>query len=374
LSLAVGDWRNLEQARLEGLERFVVLHGDNGQGKTNLLEARDMLATLKSFRERRPGNLIRHGLEEARIVGEVEGTSGTRRLDWQVGKIRGRVARELRLDGHAPENLTAWFNQIRAILYCPEHNNLVRGEPDIRRKMVDRAAFTARPGHLDVVRAYQRVVDQKAALLREGRPLAEVEVWDAQLATLGARLALRRVELVDEVRAPFQAMVKAISGGGPRETVDLAMKGLGEGGHDEGEFAERIRARIHEVRHEEQRRGRVLAGPHRDDLEIFIDGHLARNFASQGQARTMVLSLKLAELVAARARGQAPLFLLDDLTSELDAGRMGRLVDVLADQESQVWITTTDPAHLGPLPTGELSTFKVCEGRVQGIDEGGLSG
>jgi DNA replication and repair protein RecF len=363
-TLAVADWRNLAQARLEGLERFVVLHGDNGQGKTNLLEAVHVLATLKSFRERRPGNLIRHGADEARIVGQVEGSSGTRRLDWRVSKASRHVVRELKLDGHAPEGLQAWFHQIRAILYCPDHNSIVRGEPDLRRKMVDRAAFTARPGHLDVVRAYQRVVDQKAALLRAGRSVAELEVWDEQLAELGARLAVRRVELVDEVRAPFQAMVQAISGGGPHEEVDLAIKGIGFDAHDEAEVAERIRARIHELRSEEVRRGRVLTGPHRDDLDIFIDGRSARNFASQGQARTLVLSLKLAELVAARARGQAPLFLLDDLTSELDAGRMGRLVDVLADQESQVWITTTDPVHLGPLPTGELSTFKVCEGRV----------
>lgn len=370
--MAVRDWRNLRAAELWSDGRFVVLHGDNAQGKTNLLEAVWMLATLRSFREARPRRLIREGSKVATVEATSVGPIGTRRLQLRLGE----GTRRLSIDGATPSSLTTWFEAVRAVLFCPEHVAIVRGGPEERRAFLDRAAFTARPGYLEVARDYRRAVQQKAALLRGGRAsAAELAAWNQRLVDLGGRVAMARHQVLLELRGPFQQMYAAIAGpgvegaGGPGDDgarVELAVRSLG--GEEEGIEAVRQRLDAALARHgaEERRRGRVLVGPHRDELLIRIQGRLARDYASQGQARSLVLALKLAELAAARTRGQAPLLLIDDLTSELDRGRMRRLVEILGELDNQVWVTTTDPAWLGPLPAGEAVYWRVSEGQLFG--------
>lgn len=360
VQLGLQDWRNLATARVDTDARFVVLCGDNAQGKTNVLESVWVLATLRSFRESRVARLVRQGADEARLQAVVTGTSGKRRLEWRRQRSGSR---SLLLDERPCADLSAWFSVLRAVLFCPEHIAVVRGDPGERRRFLDRAAFTASPLHLEVARSYARVVKQKAAALKLPRiDHAVIRTFDDQIATLGARLAVRRQRMVEELTPSFEAMHTAIAGGGE---VRLRVRGLGraaEGGEDAARQA--IADAIDRVRGDELERRRVLAGPHRDDLDIQLDGRSARAFASQGQARSLVLSLKLAELDAARQRGDAPLFLLDDLTSELDSHRMGRLVELLAELPNQVWITTTDPAHLGPLPGGGTQLVRIHEGSV----------
>lgn len=358
LSLAVHDWRNLPFATLGSDARFVVLHGDNGHGKTNLLEAVWVLATLRSFREVQPGRLVREGAPEARLKASVSGPSGVRLLEWR----RAGAQRDLRLDGGPPASLDAWFGVIRAVLFCPEHHLVVRGGPAERRQFVDRAAFTARPGHLELVRAYERVIRQKTALLRQSHvAAAELEPWNQRLAELGARLAVRRAEIVAELSEPLRDCYRHIAGSGE---VGLRMLGAAREAADGGATRGRLERELQAAQAEEIRQGRTLVGPHRDDLEIVLDGRNARAFASQGQSRSIVLALKLAELEAARRRGDCPLFLLDDLTSELDRGRMERLVEFLGQLDNQIWVTTTEPSWLGPLPGSSTRYLRVVEGAV----------
>ncbi len=362
--LTVTDFRNLERARLQTEARFVVLHGDNAQGKTNLLEAVWLLANLRSFRETRQLRLIRQGADQARVLGEVRGIAGRRQLQWTRERSGGR---DLRVDARQARGLEEWFDLLRAVLFCPEHGAIIRGEPGERRDFLDRAAFTARPAHLDLVRQYRRVVQQKAALLRGPRPsTAELEAWNGRLARLGAELTTRRREALDALRGPFQQMHAAIAGPG---AVGLRLRCTGEDAADRPALEAALLRAMAEAQAEELRRGLVLVGPHRDELVIAVDGRAARQFASQGQARSLVLALKLAELEAARLRGEAPLFLLDDLTSELDRRRMARLVEILGALDNQVWITTTDPGWLGPLPAGGSARFRVqAGGAIREID------
>ena len=362
--LAVRDWRNLHTAELWTDARFVVLHGDNAQGKTNLLEAVWMLSALRSFREARPRRLIREGTRLARIEATSSGPAGTRRLQLRLND----AGRRLQVDGVAPSSLTTWFEAVRAVLFCPEHASLVRGGPEERRDFLDRAVFTAHPGYLEVARDYRRLVLQKAALLREGRAsAAELAAWNHRLVDLGGRVAMARHQVLQELAGPVQSMHAAIAGpGSDAGQVELTIRSLG--GEEQGvdEVRARLQAALERFGGEERRRGRVLVGPHRDDLVIRLEGRPARDYASQGQARSLVLSLKLAELAAARTRGQAPLLLIDDLTSELDRGRMRRLVELLAELDNQVWVTTTDASWLGPLPQGQAVHWRVRDGQVFG--------
>jgi len=366
-ALELVDWRNFAHVRLQTDARFVVLHGDNAQGKTNLLEAAWVLATLRSFREARQARLVRHGEDLARIDGVVLGESGRRRLTFE----RISKGRQIRVDGQRVGALVDWFALLRAVLFCPEHGAIIRGGPVERRTFVDRAAFTMRPAHLDVVREYLRALKHKAALLRGPGPAASVAMvrtWNEQLSVLGARLAVRRSEAMADLSQPFADAYKAIGGPGAG-LARLRMTGVGRAAPGErlqqSIVAQALSDRLEAALPEERSQGRCLTGPHRDDLVIDIDGHSARAFASQGQARSLVLALKLAELESSRRHGLSPLFLLDDLTSELDRGRMGRLMDVLADLDNQVWVTTTDPRWLGPLPGGDVCSVHVVGGAVR---------
>lgn len=366
-ALELVDWRNFNHASLSTDARFVVLHGDNAQGKTNLLESAWVLATLRSFRETRQARLVRHGESTARVDGVVVGESGRRRLTFE----RVSKGRTIRVDGQRVRALEDWFALLRAVLFCPEHSAIIRGAPVERRTFVDRAAFTMRPAHLDVVRAYLKALRHKAALLRAPGPspsVAMVRTWNTQLSVLGARLAVRRSEALAELSGPFIGAYQAIAG--PTAGVArLRMTGVGRAASGErlqqSTVEQALSDRLESSLDEERRQSRCLVGPHRDDLVIEIDGHPARSFASQGQARSLVLSLKLAELESSRRHGLSPLFLLDDLTSELDRGRMNRLMDVLADLDNQVWMTTTDPRWLGPLPGGDVCSVRVERGAVE---------
>ena len=359
----MADWRNRTAATLSTDARLVVLHGANGSGKTNLLEAVYVLASLRSFRDARPARWVREGAGAALIEGRASGPHGERLMAYK--QVDGE--RSLSVDG-GPASLNVWFDALRAILFCPEQVNVIRGEPEGRRRLLDRAVFTARPAFLDLARDYKRVVAQRGALLRSGRAGgAELETWDERLVNLGAAVMLRRHQLVEELRAPLQEAVRLISGG---ETVELRLRSAGGEAEGEETVRSRLRDALSRARPEELRLGTVLVGPHRDDLEITIDGRSARRFASQGQARTVALALKLGELEAARLRGQSPLFLLDDLTSELDIGRRGRLISHLMSLQSQVWVTTTEASYLGPLPEGTSRRFRITADAVQEDSDG----
>tara|TARA_B100000575_G_scaffold293906_1_gene306981 strand:+ start:3189 stop:4292 length:1104 start_codon:yes stop_codon:yes gene_type:complete len=360
-SLRLAGWRNIVDCTVDVDSPLVVIHGDNGQGKSNLLEAVHVLGTLKSFRDSRTRRWIRHGDEGARLAGNVHSTMGKRELVW---KWTGD-GRRLEMDGKQPSNLSDWFEVFRAVVFCPEDAAIVRGEPDRRRRFMDRAAFNASPTHLRVVTEYRKILNHKRALLSERYvdPL-QLEAFNASLAATGASLVHARVQVVKELSASFGAMHDAIAGGGAVE-MQVNINGIGHVDNlSEDDIEVRLMEALQRSQPDELQRRSVLVGPHRDELVININGQRARNFASQGQARSIILGLKLAELDAAHRRGIVPVFLLDDLTSELDQGRRNRLVSILTALKGQVWVTTTDPSYLGNLDTIDHIKLRVSGGVI----------
>ena len=358
--LRLHDWRNLEAAELDCDGRFVVLHGPNAQGKTNVLEAVYALATLKSFRTRRNRELIRFGADRARVAGTIDDGHITRALELEILP----KSRQGRIDGKPPRQLRDYFEGIRAVLFAPEDTALVRGEPALRRAFVDRAAFTASATFLEVAQTHKRLLDQRAALLRRF-PVDrdQLAVFDQQLAAAGAHLVVRRRRLVAELAEPFTEIHGRISGFGE---ATLSYRSCLPEGDDVGELAAAYLEALDRTRESAIERGTNLVGPQRDDLELRLDDRPARAFASQGQTRSLVLALKLAELLAARARGARPLFLLDDLSSELDRLRRGRLVELVAELDLQCFVTTTEPDVVRAGTSAEVRAYEVEEGRVTG--------
>jgi len=358
--LFVRDLRNLREVSLDVSARFVVLHGENGHGKTNALEAVWLLASLRGLRSPKHAELIRHGAAEA----EVRGLVWSKGVGREHGVSLGPSGRRASLDGKVVHQLGDYFAGIRAIAFTPTDAAIILEDPAQRRQWLDRAAFTASPAHLDVVADYRRCLAQKAALLREGRPdLAVLDVIDAQLARLGAQLVSRRLGLLQALSPHVSALHAEISGGGSG-ALDLSLLTCAPGktpGEREVALGERFRG----ARRLELERRSPQVGPHRDELRVQLDTRAARAYGSRGQVRSIVLALKLAELVAARERGETPLFLLDDLSSELDRRRTERLVRVLLSLEAQVWVSTTDPDHIAGLPPEDTLRVAVREGSLR---------
>ena len=356
--LVAERFRNLNALDVDLNAPYVVLSGPNAQGKTNTLEAIHLLATLKPLRGRRVRELVRWGDREASLAGWVSHEGVTRHYRVDVGP-EGRTAK---LDGKRPDDLQDYFAGLRAITFTPADERVVSGSPGWRRDWLDRATFTAQPAHLDRVRRYRRALDQKAALLRQGRAdRTYLAVLDEQLAGLGAALVERRVAMLKELRPHVREIHERIAGSDVK--VQLQYNTVCKG-KTEQERAQSFLSKLVEVREREIERGVTMAGPQSDDVRVQLDGHPARTYGSRGQVRSLVLALKLAELVAARIRGEIPLFLVDDVSSELDRARTGRLVEVLGELGAQVIATTTAPEHLDALPEADTLHLVVHQGDI----------
>jgi DNA replication and repair protein RecF len=359
LALQAAAFRNLAPLDIATDAQFVVVHGLNAQGKTNLLEAIYLLATLKPLRARRLTDLVQWGGDGATVAATVRSEGMSRRFKVIVAPT-GRIAW---LDGKRPPSLSDYFSGIRAICFKPQDGDIVFGGPSERRSWLDRAAFTKAPAHLDLVRRYRRVLQQKSAALKQrGVDPGVLDALDHQLAAVGARLIYRRLDILHELRPLIDRLHQDIAGEGP--SIDIRYRSQATGVEVDS-LSESLLQALSSARKEELRRRMTLCGPQRDEVVFTLGGKVVRDFGSRGQVRSIVLALKLAELVAARERGEVPLFLLDDLSSELDKSRTVRLVESLRDLGAQVFITTTDPTHLGVLPERETLKVRLHEGVVQ---------
>jgi DNA replication and repair protein RecF len=357
--LQARGFRNLADDRLDVDAPMVAFTGDNGAGKTNLLEAVAMLGALRSFRTVRASELVRWGEHDAHVqaVGTSEGM--TRSWTWSVSA----GARTLTLD-ERNVGTDVWVRTLRATWFVPTDVGIVRGEPALRRMLLDRAVFTSMPAYLGPARALRRVLDQKAALLRSGgADDVQLDVIDTQLATVGAAVMAARRDFLARMQAPFARAHAAFAGEADARAVYAPW-------HDGAESVPALEDAILRHRAAERRQRRVLVGPQRDDVSFLLGGRPARAFASQGQARSLVLAWKIAELEVAAHDGDVPLFLLDDLGSELDPGRTARLVRLVRGLGAQVFVTTTDARFL-PTDAGEVRVFPVHDGVVGPADAEG---
>ena len=364
--LGVSGFRNLHEAHISLAAPLVAFVGPNGQGKTNLLEAVGVLGLLKSFRTARLQELAGWGRPGFSVEGQgqSEGMTRTWRFTMQEGE------RALRRDGKAVAP-TAWLTSMRACHFTPEDTALIRGEPSLRRALLDRAVFTVEPGHLEPVQVWRRLSAHKTALLRQPSPdRAQLEIIDEQLIQSGLRIMEGRASTMRLMVPIFERTYGEFTG---QERAEVRYRpSLGD---DPARWEERWRAELAEKGEEEIRRGRCLVGPQRDELLFRIGAQGdpqggtqggtqgARAFASQGQSRSLVLAWKLAEVEVARAAGEAPLFLMDDLGSELDPSRTEQLVRLLRGLGAQIFVTTTDVRYL-PSGATDAIYYKVDQGRA----------
>ena len=328
-------------------------------GKSNILEAVYVMSALKSFREHIPAYFVRWKAHDAQLDIKMRTPYGVRHLSWNYASKR----RLLYIDKVKCIELASWFALIRSVVFCPDQTSIVRESSSERRNFLDRARFTASPAYLGLVRNYIKVLEQKKALLRMDKvPTEQLDIWNEQLVQYGVRIALQRQMILSELSSPFQKMHEYLSGS---EEVSLKLTGICA--QKPEEIREYFQEELKQKTDSEIRLRRCLVGPHSDDMKILLNGVSAKTFASQGQVRSIVLALKLAELEAARLRGDNPIFLLDDLSSELDKERTNKLLELLSERENQIWITTTEPSYLSGVPFSKRSRFLVENGTVKNM-------
>lgn len=339
-SLSLVHFRNAERETLSFDRGVNLIYGANAQGKTNVIEALYYLSAAKSFRFSKERDMIAFGQERGELSAayEKEGISGT------IGAVFSKKEnRKLFLNGRQLDKMSEFFGNFRAVLFTPEHLSLVKGGPAGRRAFVDGAICQLRPVAVSLFFEYNRLLGQRTALLklfRQGQRDDSMEVWNDRLALCAARITVLRREYLRRLKGYGQAYYAESSA--QKEAFSLHYE---SGVPPRLEKTEEIRQwyrQIYERTLENDvKNAQTSCGVHRDDVAIRINGQNARVFASQGQQRSAVLSLKLAEGDLCREEsGIVPLYLFDDVFSELDRERRRFIAEKI--EGKQVIITACD--------------------------------
>jgi len=346
------NYASLDLTPGPGVNVFI---GANGQGKTNLLEAVAMLALSASPRARREVELVGPVGSGSRIEAEIDSGDLVRELAITLDVEGDRARRTIEVDGARRRAIDLPGN-FRVTLFWPDDLGLVKAGPELRRRFLNQMLVQVEPGYARALAGLRRVLEQRNSLLKriaagEGGE-DTLEAWNTELVRVGSEIVAARSRAVAELE-PEAARCHAEIAAGEHLTV-----------HYEGP-PESLAEAVHNSLAEDLRRGTTSVGPHRDDLLVRLDGQEARSYASQGQQRTAVVSLKLAEAALIQRRtGERPVLLLDDVLSELDGERRAALLNEVAGG-GQVIITSVEA---GPFPADLIAkamVWTVIAGRIQ---------
>jgi DNA replication and repair protein RecF len=355
--LTLRDFRSYEAAELRPGPGLTVITGRNGAGKTNLLEALYFACTARSCRTGNEREVVRFGQSLTRLELDARDTTGghTITIGFQPGETK-----HLRVDGAPVERLTDSEARPLVAVFLPDRLELILGAPALRRAHIDQVVSALWPARAGTRREYSAALAQRNALIsavRVGRAnRASLPAWDATLARHGLALMRDRAEVVDRLRERFSTHAAAL---GLEGSAELAYRP-----RSRAETVEELVAELAERTGGDIDRGFTGHGPHRDDLSLRRDGRELRSYGSRGQVRLGLLALLLAEREElASERGAAPLLLLDDVMSELDAARRGKLVEVLRAGGQSV-VTATELSHIPGADEPGVERVAIAEGRV----------
>ena len=337
--LRLRDFRNYPRLDVDFTPGFHVLLGDNAQGKTNILEAIYLMATLRSFRGVGGAQMVRHGAKGYFVGGNVVGQG-----DHEIKLYWSARERKLALDGQPVKRLADYFGVLRTVVFCTEDLQLVKGAARSRRRFLDLLLAQTRPGYLALLQRYMHTVRARNALLKQRTTdEAALESFSAELVKLGNELIRARRELIPKFSPLARLAYRRVA----NDAEELRMEYLPGVKHDFAVELAQSRARERTFR-------ATLVGPHRDDLQLLQNEKSAAQFGSEGQKRTLAIALKMAQSeYLAGLHGNPPILLIDDVMGELDVKRRSGLLPLLEQarrSSGQVFMTCTEenwPAELG---------------------------
>ncbi|HEX8694695.1 MAG TPA: DNA replication/repair protein RecF [Longimicrobium sp.] len=369
--LHLRDYRNFGEQVLELPPQGVAIVGDNGQGKTNLLEAVYYLEIFRSFRGAPDEQLVRFGADVFRVEGELRGPGGETRTVAAAFERR-RKKKKVTVNGAEPERLGDALGQVGAVIFSPADVELVAGGPGERRRFLDIVLSLAEPGYLAALQRYRQALFQRNTLLRQGAAPELVAAWNDGLVASGSRVVAARARWVAERAAGFAEHYARVAGGQPGALAFVPSFSDLPATPSADEVAEAFRARLERLAEPERVRGMTLAGPHRDELRFTTAGPDGaaldlRTYGSGGQQRTAAIALRMVEAETIReTRGRESVILLDDVFAELDPGRSRRIIEWIdAAEGGQVILTSpkqTDvQVHGGSLPRWTIRDGVISE-------------
>ncbi len=371
VSLKLDHFRNYRTLAIEpgpGLNIFV---GLNAQGKSNLLESLYLLATSKSSRASKDTELIQFGESQTRVMADViRAKNSDIEIEMTLSQTEKKAAR---INGVKHTRLAEVIGQLNAVLFDSGDLEIIRGEPSIRRRFLDLEISQTSPRYVLALGAYRKTLEQRNRLLRDLRDghappsaRASLPAWNESLAQHGARLMERRRLFLDRL-AQLASETHAVLSAG-RDALEMTylpsfpLGDLTEADAIQAHFLEELA----QVAGEEAARGTTVRGPQRDDIAFLVNGQDCRLFGSQGQQRTVALSLKLAERrLIEELVGEPPLLLLDDVLSDLDDARRSLLFDLTAEAGSQTFLSCTNLRAFSPSVLERATVYAVTAGAVE---------
>ena len=366
--LALTDFRSYPSADVTLAPGVTTFTGQNGAGKTNLIEAACYLATFGSHRVAADAALVRSGADRAILRASVRTAARDQLIEIELNVGRPNRVRLNRVPQARPRDA---LGVLRCVLFAPEDLAVVKGDPAERRRYLDDLLVASRPRYAAVRSDYERVVKQRSALLKSARAAgrgvpAGLDIWDEQLVSHGTELTAGRLRLVQALR-PLVAARYGDIGGGQREASISYRQGsersaVFDAEPEPAKLADALRESLDRLRRAELERGVCLAGPHRDELELHIGDLPARGYASHGESWSLALALRLAAFWLLRADGEDPVLMLDDVFAELDVGRRDRLAD-LAGEAEQVLVTAAVGADVPARLAGV--GYRVADGVIE---------
>ena len=354
--LTLRNFRNYEEETFSFSDGINVLFGKNAQGKTNCAEAVFYLCTGSSLRIRHDKQLIRTGTDGAHIFAEAQNRYGS----VTIGADITEGGRDIRVNGNKIAKNADLLGNVNSVFFSPGELRLIQDGPDERRRFLNLSISQLSKNYYTALLRYNHILEQRNNLLKNrdtSLVLETLPVWDEQLSLYAARIILARKEYCRSLSPLAEEMHAFLTE--QRESLAVGTDSPYEG--DEGEIAAAVFKDMQSSYERDVYRGYTGVGPHRDDLKISIDGLDAKGYASQGQARTAALALKLAELEIFRERaGEYPVLILDDVMSELDLPRRKKLVERLSGVQTVLTCTHAERVLYGK----ECNKIRVSGGRI----------
>lgn len=357
-TLHLRQFRNYQEQKVDFTAAKTILVGNNAQGKSNLLEAVELLATLRSHRLARDRDLIKDGEAIAQIQASLERITGTSELTLT---LRRNARRTVAINGETVRRQMDFLGVLNAVEFSSLDLELVRGSPEVRRNWLDTLLIQLEPIYAHILQQYNQVLRQRNAFLKSHVDTSlksiqsELAIWDAQLVTAGIKVIRRRNRAIQRLAPIATAWHTNISGSMENLLINYAPN-VSLVQNQSEELPSNFFSQLQQRSVAELQRGTTLVGPHRDEIELVINQTPARQYGSQGQQRTLVLALKLAELqLIEEVVKDPPLLLLDDVLAELDLSRQNQLLDAIQDR-FQTLITTT---HLGSFDSQWLKSSQI---------------
>lgn len=356
----IKNFRNIVNMELEPSNGINVIYGENGHGKTNIIESFWLFTGCNSFRTRKNIELINKDSKFSELF--IQFFSNSREQD---AKIIINDKKEAFLNGIKQNSPRKFLGEFQAVVFSPSVLSVIRDGPSEKRKFIDIAISLIKPNYAALLSKYNKTVIQRNSLLKQIGTEKKGEdllfVFDEELARCGGKIIDYRLKYLNDLRSEAPQIYSEISNG--REKMKISyVNSLKEIGKNNVEWSEILYKNLSENHEKDIIRQATSLGPHKDDLEIFLDDMNVRNYGSQGQQRSCALSLKIGEAtILKNVSGEQPIALMDDVMSELDENRQKFLMKFF--DGWQVFITCCDPSHRSKINSDKV--FEICDGRIK---------